>query len=860
MQAVIEGAHGTWFDSANGIVPRPRVERALAEASKRALALVVAGTGYGKTQAVRDFVNGSYGQGAATVWVTLKESDNDVDTFWENFIEAVGRGCDSMSEQLRALGFPYTSQEFDKHMSLMKNLGYAKRKIFLAFDDVHLITNEQILRFIERTSRAPFPQLRAFLISQREPVIDMVSLLSKHKVNLIDARILRFTDDEIVSLFRQEGIQCTARTLARVSRETHGWARALHLLTVALKRIPYEETEALRATKQNLFELMEREAFEGFSEEIKKVMVKLSLVPRLPLELLKKFVGGNEDFFKSDRQIASYVWYDSFAGYYRAHPLYMEFLSSKHDILEEDEKQELYSQTAEWCVNNNFHLYALNCYAKMKDYDGMLAILMSYPIAFPRDVAEFSLRVMEGLNPADCENIGSCALMKYTFQPRILNDLGRHEEAEELFREGIAKWKHSDAPFAHTLRYSCHNGLGLAKMVSCVKTHEYDFDKYCERALEIFKQNPVPPWLTSTLHNASVRTFAFNIGVGAKPEEFGQYLRALKNAVHCSSQILNGFSSGYYELAECELAVYRSQMDQARIFAQQAITKAQENNQYGIETTAVYYLFRMALAEGDFQMVDTLLASFKKKTENPAFVNGKLVYESLVSWLYVKIGMYTLAPNWLRIPSALSEANPMAPAWAHIICTHCLIASKKYDEALVYIHTVDPHMLDGTSMLGELVRFLLSAIARQKTGDEKGALADFERSYSHSMDGELNLPYVEMGRNACSLIKLAMKYGTCIPTEWLKDIDLRAAAYAKKIAVVSAAYKKQHNIEDNIHLSERETQILRDLYQGLSRQEIAATRYISINTVKTMIQALYQKLNVESSMEAVRIAIERGWV
>jgi LuxR family maltose regulon positive regulatory protein len=91
----------------------------------------------------------------------------------------------------------------------------------------------------------------------------------------------------------------------------------------------------------------------------------------------------------------------------------------------------------------------------------------------------------------------------------------------------------------------------------------------------------------------------------------------------------------------------------------------------------------------------------------------------------------------------------------------------------------------------------------------------------------------------------------------LKSVALKASGYAKKIDAIASAYKKDHKIEDQIKLTERERQILNDLYCGFSRAEIAASRYLSINTVKSVIQSLYIKLNADTNVDAVRIALEK---
>ena len=66
--------------------------------------------------------------------------------------------------------------------------------------------------------------------------------------------------------------------------------------------------------------------------------------------------------------------------------------------------------------------------------------------------------------------------------------------------------------------------------------------------------------------------------------------------------------------------------------------------------------------------------------------------------------------------------------------------------------------------------------------------------------------------------------------------------------------------EDRINLTNRETQVLKDLSQGLSRTEIAASQNISINTVKIVIRTIYDKLYVSSMNDAIRVAITRRLV
>ena len=69
-------------------------------------------------------------------------------------------------------------------------------------------------------------------------------------------------------------------------------------------------------------------------------------------------------------------------------------------------------------------------------------------------------------------------------------------------------------------------------------------------------------------------------------------------------------------------------------------------------------------------------------------------------------------------------------------------------------------------------------------------------------------------------------------------------------------YKKQPK---DYNLSERETEILKQLVQGLSYQQIANTLFISHGTVRKHVENIYDKLHIHSKVEAVITANTHRW-
>jgi len=63
-----------------------------------------------------------------------------------------------------------------------------------------------------------------------------------------------------------------------------------------------------------------------------------------------------------------------------------------------------------------------------------------------------------------------------------------------------------------------------------------------------------------------------------------------------------------------------------------------------------------------------------------------------------------------------------------------------------------------------------------------------------------------------------------------------------------------------LNLSQREIEVLLLLSKGHSNQEIADELFVSLNTIKTHISKIYQKLNVSRRTQAVQKAGELGLI
>ncbi len=146
--------------------------------------------------------------------------------------------------------------------------------------------------------------------------------------------------------------------------------------------------------------------------------------------------------------------------------------------------------------------------------------------------------------------------------------------------------------------------------------------------------------------------------------------------------------------------------------------------------------------------------------------------------------------------------------------------------------------------------FLLDAIARDALGDAAAARRALERALDAAQPEGLLYPF--LADPAPELLERHRRHGTA-----------HAALIAEILNVLAGrepAQRPDHEGGRGLRepLSQAETRVLRYLPTKLSAPEIAGQLYLSVNTVKTHMRHLYDKLGVHRRHEAVEQARALG--
>jgi len=838
-------------------IKRSRINNILDQVASCKLVYVISGTGYGKTQAVSHYIQAQ--QDAAVGWMQLTLSDNAGSLFWESFTRMISSYNPDLAERLMGFGFPKTSAQFKLVAEVIKHPLHRFEKSFLVFDDFHLIYSKEIFTFIERCVNQKVPGLCIIVIAREEPDINIIPLLSGENVGIITEGDLKFTQAEATDFFIQCGVPLSTGELSQLMDMTKGWALALNMLSAILTRMPNSYKYALSTMMKNIFKFLEAEAWEGFSKDVQKSIVKLSLLSDLPIVFAQSFSDESE-LLQNTPLLSPFIWFSHYTDNLKIHPLYLEFLQSKLYVLSDEEKKETYCKAAQWCCENAFYMDAVAYYAKLGRFESIVKTFFSYPFKLPRNTSEYFLGILENIQPCSGnKNDVSYLLLKNFFVPLLLVGAGKYDEAQERSLAVIRKWERVDSPVSDVILYSSYSNLAYIDMYNCTVTHNYNAPELLKKSVEYFKRSEIlPEEAVAAFFSADVRSFACLVGEGAALQELELFLEAVRLTAEYNKETHFNVFAGYEDLVACEYAFFKNQPELARRHAHSAMIKAQDKKQYSISALAEKYLLRIAVQEGDTALARGILKNMRSHLDNKDFRNGQLYYDLYTGTFYVSIGVLEPIAQWLVLDEKEMISGIKILSRELVVSVSYYIAAKKYQQALTLLnnsHLREPHE---RFLFGEIRISVLTAVALVRTGDTEGALEAFEKAYRMSFEGMFEMFFIELKKELHPVIAAAMASESCmIPKQWLKTIERRMSIYAKKTAVVAEAIKRDLNIKESIELSEREREILSDLYHGLSREEIADNRYLSINTVKKTLQSIYIKLDAANSVDAIRVALER---
>jgi DNA-binding CsgD family transcriptional regulator len=267
---------------------------------------------------------------------------------------------------------------------------------------------------------------------------------------------------------------------------------------------------------------------------------------------------------------------------------------------------------------------------------------------------------------------------------------------------------------------------------------------------------------------------------------------------------------------------------------------------------------RIAVAQGNYPMTKQALNDMEALLDETEYATRFFTFDITLGLYY----NYTLQPekipSWLKGNfSSYSHAFFIEDSANQVKAGYCYV-TKKYALLLAYM---EEQKRRESTLYGRVELLAMEACVHCKMKDRTAASSALREAYETALPNSILMPFIWLGKDMRTLASSAQREPGCgVPGPWLEMVERKSASFAKRYAQFLSDYKRANGIDGEVVLSSRESEVLRDMYHGLSRAEIAASLNLSINTVKLFINSIYEKLNAHNIADVIRIAAERKLV
>ncbi|MEA4847191.1 MAG: LuxR C-terminal-related transcriptional regulator [Clostridiaceae bacterium] len=818
------------------ILNRERIHTALSAVYKYPLTILEAPMGYGKTTAVKKFIDK---KAVRYFWFTFSDFRNSEAAFWDKLTDDIIKIDEQSGRGLKSLGFPTDAPQMEKFLTVLGAVEF-NGSYLIVLDDYHQAKSTQLNSLFLRLAQEELDGLSILLVTRDTTGLDFVELLSRGQCCLLSRQLLKFTEGELEDYCRMMLERITDAELHKIWQYTDGWISFAYIILLGLdKDIPVGMSTTIE-------DMIDQALFARYDKKTQDFLLRLSVMEDFTAEQAA-FVTQHENapqLLKLLNRENAFVFYEEKTGSYKIHNVLLDYLRIKRQFSVE-ELRSLYGLLGDWLLSRQDFLPAYSYLNRANRTEDILAHLNN-PKNIRNEWLDFEgADEMFGSAPRELLFRYPFAYLLYIFYSILLGKenpiLGWSErlgEMEQYFKslDGLEE-AYRNRIFAEILivrKFTLFNHV--AQMSAS--------DSEIIRLLN--GQN-------------SYITLQGNEFTFASPHYLYLYYRdkgGLKELAELLSENVGyaefsgGCGTGCDSLAPAEYALETGAFKNVASNCRTAIVKAEGKNQIGVAICAKFALIRLRLAEGKASEALSLLQQLKRDVEG---VNSS-VYNTTVDmcegYVFACLGQPERIPSWLQTGDIkASDFFSQGIAFNYIVYGKTLLALEKYAELEARIEQFEEYFSVFSNRLGLIHTRIFEAAARCRLYGLNDGAAVLEVVLSEAQADHLVLPFVENAPYILEMLKQIVQKNP--GDEFLNRILILCRKYERMVSELS------HTVAP---LSQREIDILSLAAMGLSRKETAARLYISDETAKKHFKNIYYKLGVSSKMAAIKLAQDRGYL
>ncbi len=881
------------------LIARPRLIEHLNSGLSGKLVLVSAPAGYGKTTLISQWSSVS---DRPFAWLSLDENDNDLFRFAHYLVATLQQIESELATKTqeyleRTTPFVATIPSCKVLMTwLINDIMAAETEFVMVLDDYHTIQDKSVHEAISFLIEH-MPSNMILAIATRE---DPPLLLSRMRIRgeLIEIREpdLRFEKDESGQFLEQTmDLQLSQEDIRLLEQRTEGWIAGLQLAAFTLRERKDRDVfiRSFAGDQRYIMDYLFDEVLSQQSDEIRNFLLTTAILDRLSGPVCSAVTDG-EITVSRCQEILEYLEQanlfimplDDRRNWYRYHHLLGQALRHHLRLAMPERLAELNLRASHWFENNGFYRDAIThaieasdisrtaslieSYVPLMAYFGQLATIAQWLDVLPAEIIRSSpwlsiarawLLFRSGdfasLKPALIET--ESLLEKKAFEDSrqiagqvaiirgvVAAIMGKMVEAIEILGDALFNLPEQD------LTARSHAQLLLASCLSWNGEFEWALSAYSKA-------------LGNSLATGHFGVLFDTLGDRARLEcwlgELGQAERTCQEALQIASEHYREYGwhlpeRGYIYIRYSTILGESNELEQALRYARQGIELCESWGQHELLIRGYIAIASVLVASGhpDEALSTVQQAKELASTLSPWYEARAMAAEAKA---YLACGDLEPAINWAARQGYAAESQLSAESQLRFEMIECYLAYARILVAAPSQVTSSASVPGSGDFLERLLTFcesigatgymieilVLQTLSLTNQGKQEPALEPLRRALILAEPEGYIRVFINEGEPIAQLLRQLAASG------------LMPDYLSRLLAAFNLPYpdKMQSLFEP---LSERELEVLRLIAAGLSNREIAAELVVSLGTVKSHINHIYQKLDVHSRTQAIARARE----
>ncbi|MBO0781346.1 MAG: hypothetical protein J2P37_21205 [Ktedonobacteraceae bacterium] len=883
------------------LLPRPHLLKRLESGLYGKLTLISAPAGFGKTTLVSQWtaqVRQSQSQ-VPFAWLSLDPDDNDPIRFWHYVIKAcqpfqADRGRSALA--LLRTRDSFASPPLEPVLrTLLNGLATLPHRGILVLDEYHVIRNPEIHEAFAFVLDHLPTMSHLIIITRADPPLPLARWRVRGDLCELHTDDLRFSQEETATYLSQVlPAVLPPERISSLDCRLEGWVAGLRLVTLALqeKRTGLEVEHTLSdisGSHRHILEFFVTEVLCRLPEALQHFLLQTSVLSSLSGSLCNAITERNDGEHLLETVERAGLFLQALDGsrqWYRYHPLFAEAMRTEaRRRFGEEVLHSWYRRASAWYEQQCKLVEAVEMALHAQEFVRAATLIEQHlkPHYEYHEANEYRIlrrwidslpEQVLGQHPRLCVHVALLSLFSWggrlDCRPETLAQIERLLTWAEYAWQ--AEGNHCGHGMLLAVRALVSGEQGDLERASqfarealvCLSESETQWHGCCLRILGA-EALLAGQMLTASEHLQQAWTF-FQIAGNRQGERATQLVLAeaylhqgkLRQAAELYRAVLAAagedlIDRGKAQLGLAHLSYAWNDVERAEQEAQGALAMGKQLTDETLQVQASLILADIEQARGQMaaaqQRLHTLLARVSRASGYSELLRRQLLAKQ--AGLCLAVGDLPTAEHWLLSRSRQQETLPLLQQEQEdLIAARLLIAQGKTKEALGLLQACqsEAQPLERTRRYMQIL--LLQALACFAHQNRPRAFSLLRQALGLAqLEGELRL-FLDEGEPMQILLRTGLPAIDIGLAEPYVQTLLHAFAHPpfEHRAAGMSSWSVAFPLSDL--LSPQERRVLALLLTGCSNPEIAQMLVVSINTIKTQVRSIYQKLHVKNRHQA----------